>query len=590
MNRLDTNAQVLTGRISRVAGPTVEACGLRGVRMYDRVIIGEMGLQGEVIRLDGDVATCQVYEDTTGLSLDEPVISTGEPLLVELGPGLLGSVFDGVQRPLGAVAAVSGDFISRGIAVPALARDRRFLFSPLRKTGETAWPGDVLGEVPEVPGLAHRILAPPGVSGKIEWIGEGGFSLTEPVVRLEDGRTMTMVQRWPVRVPRPAARRLPPGVPFLTGQRVFDVLFPVAAGGTAVVPGGFGTGKTVVEQTLAKYAAADVIVYVGCGERGNEMTEVLEEFPRLVDPRTGGPLMDRTVLVVNTSNMPVAAREASIYTGITIAEYYRDMGYSVAMMADSTSRWAEALREISSRLEEMPGEEGYPTTLGTRLAQFYERAGRVTCLGGGNRTGALTLISAISPAGGDFSEPVTQASLRVAGALWGLDLALAHRRHYPAVDWKVSFSQYTTSLDPWFRENAAPDWPETRARLMRTLEREAEVQEIVQLVGIDAIPEEERILLDAAEILRESYLRQNAFSPVDGTCPPAKQSMMLKVIFAYFDHLKAALAGGAVLEDLLVHPLRREVLSAPERPVDGFEEWAGEITRRLSSSGPGEGS
>lgn len=568
----------------------MEACGLRGVRMYDRVIIGEMGLQGEVIRLDGDIATCQVYEDTTGLSLDEPVISTGEPLLVELGPGLLGSVFDGVQRPLGAVAAVSGDFISRGIATPALARDRRFPFTPLMKTGETARPGDVLGEVPEVPGLAHRILAPPGVSGKIEWIGEGGFSLTEPVVRLEDGRTMTMVQRWPVRVPRPAARRLPPGVPFLTGQRVFDVLFPVAAGGTAVVPGGFGTGKTVVEQTLAKYAAADVIVYVGCGERGNEMTEVLEEFPRLVDPRTGGPLMDRTVLVVNTSNMPVAAREASIYTGITIAEYYRDMGYSVAMMADSTSRWAEALREISSRLEEMPGEEGYPTTLGTRLAQFYERAGRVTCLGGGNRTGALTLISAISPAGGDFSEPVTQASLRVAGALWGLDLALAHRRHYPAVDWKVSFSQYTTSLDPWFRENAAPDWPETRARLMRTLEREAEVQEIVQLVGIDAIPEEERILLDAAEILRESYLRQNAFSPVDGTCPPAKQSMMLKVIFAYFDHLKAALAGGAVLEDLLVHPLRREVLSAPERPVDGFEEWAGEITRRLSSSGPGEGS
>ncbi len=568
----------------------MEACGLRGVRMYDRVIIGEMGLQGEVIRLDGDIATCQVYEDTTGLSLDEPVISTGEPLLVELGPGLLGSVFDGVQRPLGAVAAVSGDFISRGIATPALARDRRFPFTPLMKTGETARPGDVLGEVPEVPGLAHRILAPPGVSGKIEWIGEGGFSLTEPVVRLEDGRTMTMVQRWPVRVPRPAARRLPPGVPFLTGQRVFDVLFPVAAGGTAVVPGGFGTGKTVVEQTLAKYAAADVIVYVGCGERGNEMTEVLEEFPRLVDPRTGGPLMDRTVLVVNTSNMPVAAREASIYTGITIAEYYRDMGYSVAMMADSTSRWAEALREISSRLEEMPGEEGYPTTLGTRLAQFYERAGRVTCLGGGNRTGALTLISAISPAGGDFSEPVTQASLRVAGALWGLDPALAHRRHYPAVDWKVSFSQYTTSLDPWFRENAAPDWPETRARLMRTLEREAEVQEIVQLVGIDAIPEEERILLDAAEILRESYLRQNAFSPVDGTCPPAKQSMMLKVIFAYFDHLKAALAGGAVLEDLLVHPLRREVLSAPERPVDGFEEWAGEITRRLSSSGPGEGS
>lgn len=590
MNRPDTNAQVLTGRISRVAGPTVEARGLRGARMYDRVIIGEMGLQGEVIRLDGDVATCQVYEETTGLSLDEPVIATGEPLLVELGPGLLGSVFDGVQRPLGAVAAVSGDFISRGIAVPALARDRRFPFAPHRRAGETARPGDVLGEVPEVPGLAHRILVPPGLSGRIAWVGDGEFSLMEPVARLEDGQGITMLQRWPVRVPRPAARKLPGGVPFLTGQRIFDMLFPVAAGGTAVVPGGFGTGKTVVEQTLAKFAAADVIVYVGCGERGNEMTEVLEEFPRLADPRTGGPLMNRTVLVVNTSNMPVAAREASIYTGITIAEYYRDMGYSVAMMADSTSRWAEALREISSRLEEMPGEEGYPATLGTRMAQFYERAGRVVCLGEGERTGSLTLISAISPAGGDFSEPVTQASLRVAGALWGLDPVLAHRRHYPAVDWKVSFSQYTTSLDPWFRDNVAPDWPEMRLRLMKTLGREAEVQEIVQLVGIDAIPEEERILLDAAEILRESYLRQNAFSPVDGACPPEKQYMMLKVIFAYFDHLKASLARGAVLEGLLSHPLRREVLSAPERPVEGFDEWARETIGRLSSSGAGEGS
>ena len=569
------------GMIVRVSGPTVVAAGMVGTRMYNRVIVGESGLLGEVIRLEGDRATIQVYEDTTGLSLGEVVMDAGEPLQVELGPGLLASVFDGVQRPLEAIRQEQGDWIGRGVVVPALPRSKRWPFVPAVKPGASVSGGDVIGMIAETPRIEHRVLVPPGVSGSVAEIREGSFQVTETIARLDNGTALTLIQKWPVRTPRPFRERLSPTLPFITGQRIFDLLFPVAAGGTAIVPGGFGTGKTVVEQTLAKYAQADIIVYVGCGERGNEMTEVLADFPGLVDPSSGRPLMERTVLVINTSNMPVAAREASIYTGITIAEYYRDMGYRVALMADSTSRWAEALREISSRLEEMPGEEGYPTYLATRLANFYERGGRVACLGSGDRQGSITVVSAISPPGGDFSEPVTQCSMRVAGALWALDSDLAHRRHFPAINWKSSYSLYMAQLADYYRRMVAPDWTDLRRQMMALLQQEEDLQEIVQLVGVDALQDPQRVTLELGRIFRDDFLRQHAFSEVDAACPLDKQYWMLKVIFAYQSLCRDLLKKGRPVEEIFSLPFREELGRMKEIPVLGFADRARELMVRM---------
>ncbi len=558
------------GSIVRVSGPTVVAQGLEDVALNEVVRVGRDGLLGEVIRIRSGLATLQVYEETAGLMLGEPVEATGEPLAVELGPGLLGQVVDGIERPLEALAAQSGDFILRGVVHPALDRQRRWHFVPHVGAGDQLDEGAVVGVVQETASLAHRILVPPGVSGRVRDVRQGDATVTDPIVVFEDGRTLSMLQRWPVRRRRPFRRRLTPERPFLTGQRVLDVFFPIAAGGTAIIPGGFGTGKTVLEQTLAKFAAADVIVYVGCGERGNEMTDVLAEFPRLKDPRTGAPLMDRTVLVVNTSNMPVAAREASIYTGITVAEYFRDMSYQVALMVDSTSRWAEALREISARLSEMPGEEGYPTYLATRLGQFYERAGRVVPLSGDGE-GAVTVTGAVSPPGGDFSEPVTQASLRVAGALWALTTDLAHRRHFPAIDWTQSFTLYAERLAAWFEREVGEEWAALRQEAMRLLERERELQEIVQLVGLEAVQDQERIVLEAARLLREGFLRQNAFHEFDAACLPAKALAMLRTILHFARRAAASIEEGAPLRAILAAGLDERLLRLGEVPAESVE-------------------
>jgi V/A-type H+-transporting ATPase subunit A len=566
-----------TGQIYRVSGSTVEASGLPCAAMYEVVRVGEMGLTGEVIRIEGKLVTIQVYEDTAGLSRGEPVTCTGSPLTVELGPGLLGRSFDGIQRPLGHLKEIDGDFILRGSTVPSLARDKAWDFKPDAGVGDQVTGGDVLGRVSETGGIDHLVMVPPDQGGTVVSIEPGSMTAEDTVAVLENGQgevPITLMQRWPVRIQRPYGSKTPPDSPFLTGQRVLDTLFPIARGGTAIVPGGFGTGKTVVEQTLAKFADTDIIIYVGCGERGNEMTEVLMEFPELEDPRTGRSLMERTVLVVNTSNMPVAAREASIYTGITMAEYYRDMGYHVALMADSTSRWAEALREISSRLEEMPGEEGYPTYMGTRLACFYERAGQVRTLGSQDRAGSVTIVSAVSPPGGDFSEPVTQGSLRIAGALWALNSSLAQRRHYPAVDWMKSYSLFTDLLTPWFAENVAPDWANVRQRLITLLEREREVLEMVQLIGEDAIPDEERILMIGAGLLRENFLRQNAFHPVDASCSAAKQHAMLTCFLDAHDLLLEQLGEDLPLEIILELTSISEIARLAESPEEGFPEIA----------------
>ncbi len=568
----------MKGSIAKVAGPTVVATGMGEVGLYHRVRVGRLGLLGEVIRLDGDQATIQVYEDTVGLSLREEVEALGEPLMVELGPGLLSSTFDGVQRPLELLRREQGDFIARGLSVPALSRTARWNFIPLVKVGEKISPGNVLGTVQETDRIVHRIMVPPGMSGKIQEIRSGNFTIEETVAVLDSTVELKLMQRWPVRVPRPFKQRLAPNLPFITGQRVFDMVFPVAMGGTAIAPGGFGTGKTVAEQSLAKHARAEIIIYIGCGERGNEMTEVLSEFPQLQDPQTGRPLMERTILVINTSNMPVAAREASIFTGITMAEYYRDMGYNVALMADSTSRWAEALREISSRLEEMPGEEGYPTYLATRLSHYYERGGRVACLGStsgkGERTGSVTIVSAISPPGGDFSEPVTQSSMRIAGALWALDSDLAHRRHFPAINWKRSYSLYTDLLDPWYQKNVAPDWPKLRGWLMGLLQKEEELLEVVQLVGVDALQDEQRVVLEVCRLIREEYLRQSAFSEVDASCPLEKQYWMLKVLLQFHEFSLDAVKKGTPIDQILSHPILRELILMKEMPPAGFESKA----------------
>ncbi|MDF0642496.1 MAG: V-type ATP synthase subunit A [Nitrospira sp.] len=564
----------MSGTIIKISGPTVVARGMEQTRMFNRVAVGKTGLLGEVIRLGGGEATIQVYEDTTGLMLGEEVADAGEPLQVELGPGLLGSIFDGVQRPLNVIATRLGDWIARGVTLPALSRERRWAFTPTVRPGTAVVGGTCVGVVQETVKVEHRILVPPRWSGTLSKIQAGTFTIEEPIAWLDGDRSLTLLQRWPVRASRPVTERLPPNVPFITGQRVFDMLFPIASGGTVIVPGGFGTGKTVVEQTLAKYAQADIIIYIGCGERGNEMTEVLTEFPHLNDPGTGLPLMERTVLVINTSNMPVAARETSIYTGITMAEYYRDMGYAVALMADSTSRWAEATREISARLEEMPGEEGYPTYLGTKLAGFYERGGRVRCLGQTDLQGSVTIVSAISPPGGDFSEPVTQSSMQVTGGLWALDSDLAHRRHFPAINWKRSFSLYSTPLDPWFQTKIAPDWPQLRAELAGLLQKEEELQEIVQLVGIDALQDPERILLEVSSLVREEYLRQNAYSDIDAACPLAKQYWMLKAQLEFLRYCQALLKQGRRIEQLLASSFRSELERMKETPPDGCIQQA----------------
>lgn len=571
----------MSGTIIKISGPTVVARGMEQTRMFNRVAVGKMGLLGEVIRLKHDEATIQVYEDSTGLTLGEAVADTGEPLLVELAPGLLSSIFDGVQRPLDVIAAEHGDWIARGVTLPALSRERQWAFTPAVRPGTPVCAGDCLGVVQETEKIQHRILVPPGVSGTVLEIHEGSFTVTEPIARLEGDRMVTMMQRWPVRIPRPVAERLRPEVPFITGQRALDMLFPIASGGTVIVPGGFGTGKTVLEQALAKHAQADIIIYIGCGERGNEMAEVLAEFPHLKDPVTGLPLMQRTVLVINTSNMPVAARETSIYTGITMAEYYRDMGYAVALMADSTSRWAEATREISARLEEMPGEEGYPTYLSTKLAGFYERGGRVRCLGREDRQGSVTIVSAISPPGGDFSEPVTQSSMQVAGALWALDSDLAHRRHFPAINWKRSFSLYTALLDPWFRAQVAPDWPQLRTELAALLQKEEELQEIVQLVGIDALQDQERIVLEASRLIREEYLRQSAFSEIDAACPLEKQYWMLQTLLKFLRYCRELLKRGSPIEQLLASPFRSELARLKETPPNEAVQQARAMIEKM---------
>lgn len=548
--------------VVRVVGALAEARPLPGAALYELARVGERGLLGEVVRVTGDVATIQVYEDTTGLRLGEPVEATGKPLTIDLGPGLLGAVIDGVGRPLAAIAEATGDFIAPGARAPTLDPARRWAFDPRLAVGARVAPGDVLGTVQETPGVLHRVMAPPDTAGVLAEIRAGPLAVGEPYAFLEDGTALRLAHAWPVRIPRPAARRIPPGRPFVTGQRVLDFLFPVAEGGSVAVPGGFGTGKTIVEQSLAKYADADVVVYVGCGERGNEMAEVLSEFPQLVDPRTGRSIMERTVLVVNTSNMPVAAREASLYVGITIAEFYRDMGYRVALMADSTSRWAEALREIGSRLQEMPGEEGYPTYLGNRLGKLFERAGRVQALGAPERGGALTIVSAISPPGGDLSEPVTQAALRVAGALWALDPALAHQRHFPAIDWETSYSLYEEATAPWFASDVAADWSELRRDVMTLLQQERQLREIASLVGPEALQDRERLLLECARAVRELVLAQSAFDPNDASSPPAKTYALACLAREMYRQGVAALERGVPYERLELGEARRALMAA----------------------------
>jgi len=503
--------------IARISGPVAVAKDLEGAHMFDVVRIGEMGLMGEIIRLEGNTAQIQVYEDTPGLKPGEKVYNTERPLSMQLGPGLLTSIYDGIQRPLKVLAAESGDFISRGKMIPALDQKKKWDFIPVKKNGDLVSPGEIIAEVQETPLIKHKIMVPYNVSGKLVDISEGQFTVNDKVAAVKNGKTtdIGLSSWWTVRTPRPVLRKLAPDQPLLTGQRVLDTFFPVAKGGSAAIPGPFGSGKTVTHQQLAKWADSDIIVYIGCGERGNEMCEVLSQFPELIDPKSKRPLMERTILVANTSNMPVAAREASIYTGITMGEYYRDMGYGVALMADSTSRWAEALREISGRLEEMPGEEGYPAYLGRRLAEFYERGGRSIVISPEEREGSLSLVGAVSPPGGDFSEPVSQNTLRVTRVFWGLDASLANRRHYPAINWLTSYSLYMDDMADWYKSNVSKDWIDLRKEALEILQKESELQEIVQLVGYDALPEPEKGILDTARSIREDYLQQSAFDEVD---------------------------------------------------------------------------
>ena len=533
------------GTIKKVAGPLVIAQGMRDANMFDVCRVSDQRLIGEIIEIHGDEASVQVYEETSGLGPGEPVESTGAPLSVELGPGLIGSIFDGIQRPLETIMQVSGNNLQRGIEVPSLSREKTWGFVPSVKAGDKVTGGDIIGSVQETKIVSHKIMVPNGVAGTVKSIQEGDFTVTQTIAAIENengGETaLTLMQSWPVRKGRPYKEKLPPDMPLVTGQRVIDTLFPIAKGGVAAVPGPFGSGKTVVQHQLAKWAEADIIVYIGCGERGNEMTDVLNEFPELKDPKTGYSLMERTVLIANTSDMPVAAREASIYTGITIAEYFRDMGYSVALMADSTSRWAEALREMSGRLEEMPGEEGYPAYLGSRLAQFYERAGRVITQGQEGREGALSVIGAVSPPGGDISEPVSQATLRIVKVFWSLDSALAYARHFPAINWLTSYSLYADNTAGWFNSKVHEDWTQLKQQIMRLLQEEAELDEIVQLVGMDALSPADRLKLEAARSIREDFLHQDAFHEVDTYTSLEKQYSMMKLVLAFYESTVNAL-------------------------------------------------
>ncbi len=570
------------GRIARVVGALVEASGMRDAALNELVRVGSAGLHGEVLRIAGEVATLQVFENTSGLALGEPVRRTAAPLLAELGPGLLGTVFDGIGRPLARLAAAAGDFMVAGVELPALDRCVRYDFEPTVVAGAQLRGGDVVGRVQEH-GIEHRILVPPGRAGRIRAIRAGTFAVDEALGELDDGTPLTLLQRWPVRRPRPVAARLPFDRPFVTGQRVLDFLFPAAEGGAVAMPGGFGTGKTVLEQSLAKFADADIVVYVGCGERGNEMADVLADFARLVDPRRGTPALDRTVLVVNTSNMPVAAREASIYFGLTIAEYYRDMGYRVAVMADSLSRWAEALREIGSRLQQMPGEEGYPTYLASRAASLHERAGRVRCMGEPAREGAVTLIGAVSPPGGDFSEPVTQACMRVAGALWALDAELAHQRQFPAVDWHASYSLYVAAVQGWFARAVDERWPALRADMLALLQRDAELSEIAAIVGPEALEDADRLTLAGAATVRELVLGQSAFDPDDAFSAPAKTFVLAKAALDLVQRARLALAGGTAFAELDLAPAQRALAALRTAPAAQFEPCAAQVAQALDA-------
>lgn len=552
-----------SGTIKKVAGPLVIAEGMKECNMFDVVRVGEEHLIGEIIEMHGDRASVQVYEETSGLGPGTPVVTTGMPLSVELGPGLIGSIFDGIQRPLDDIMKLAGNNLKRGVEVPSLKRDKKWKFEASAKTGDKVTGGDVIGTVKETDVVTQKIMVAPGISGTITKINSGNYHVDEvvAVIKSDDGTeiSVSLMQKWPVRRGRPYKKKLSPDMPLVTGQRVIDTLFPIAKGGVASVPGPFGSGKTVVQHQLAKWADADIVVYIGCGERGNEMTDVLNEFPELIDPKTGKSLMERTVLIANTSDMPVAAREASIYTGITIAEYFRDMGYSVALMADSTSRWAEALREMSGRLEEMPGEEGYPAYLGSRLAQFYERAGRVITLGNEDKEGALSVIGAVSPPGGDISEPVSQATLRIVKVFWGLDANLAYKRHFPAINWLTSYSLYTDTVEKWFNENVDNEWMNLRGRLMKLLQEEAELDEIVKMVGMDALSPTDRIKLEAARSVREDFLHQNAFHEIDTYTPLEKQFLMMKLLMEFYDSSIEALDRGCGADDLLALSVREQI-------------------------------
>lgn len=551
-----------TGVIKKVAGPLVIAEGMRDANMFDVVRVSNQRLIGEIIEIHGDEASIQVYEETSGLGPGEPVESMGVPMSVELGPGLISSIYDGIQRPLDDIMKISGNNLKRGVEVSSLKRDLKWEFVPTVAAGDEVEAGDIIGTVQETIVVQQKIMVPYGIKGKIKEIKSGEFTVEETVAVVEtsDGdKNLTLMQRWPVRRGRPYQKKLPPEMPLVTGQRVVDTFFPIAKGGVAAVPGPFGSGKTVIQHQLAKWAEADIVVYIGCGERGNEMTDVLNEFPELKDPKTGQSLMERTVLIANTSDMPVAAREASIYTGITIAEYFRDMGFSVALMADSTSRWAEALREMSGRLEEMPGEEGYPAYLGSHLAQFYERAGHVICLGKDGREGALSAIGAVSPPGGDISEPVSQATLRIVKVFWGLDSALAYKRHFPAINWLNSYSLYLDDMEKWFNAKVAPDWMENRQKMMSLLQEEAELEEIVKMVGMDALSPSDRLKMEAARSIREDFLHQNSFHEVDTYTSLKKQHMMMKLVMAFYEQAVAALAEGASLQKLISMPVREQI-------------------------------
>ncbi len=559
------------GKIYRISGPVVIAMGMHA-KMYEVVKVGEEGLIGEVVQIRGDKYTIQVYEDTTGVKPGEKVVPTGEPLSVELGPGLLTTIYDGIQRPLSEIRNTTGDFIKRGIDIAPLDNKKKWKFTPKVKSGDEVSGGDILGTVQETKSIEHKILVPPNVKGTIKEIHAGNFTIHENIGKLDSGTELFLAHKWPVRVPRPSIEKLKPEVPLVTGQRVIDVFFPLAKGGASAVPGPFGSGKTVVQHQLAKWSDTEIVVYVGCGERGNEMTDVLTEFPHLTDPKTGTLLMDRTVLIANTSNMPVAAREASVYTGMTIAEYFRDQGFDVALMADSTSRWAEAMREISSRLEEMPGEEGYPAYLAARLSEFYERAGRVMCMSSdGGRIGSVTAIGAVSPPGGDFSEPVTQNTLRFVKVFWALDAKLAQRRHFPSINWLESYSLYAENLAPWFSKNVAADWTAIRAKAMEILQREASLQEIVQLVGSDALPEKERIILEVARIIREGFLQQSAFHDVDTYCSLKKQYQMLKAIIKFHDLSYEAVEAGVSVSTISNMKSKTSISKSGFLPEEDFE-------------------